>query len=623
MRRAALVIALLLPFALAGCGCDTDPDDVVVDTDEDDDGFDGTDHGGDDCDDDDPDIHPGADETCNGLDDDCDGLVDEDEDGVEDGICPPEDADGDGYPDGEDCDDSDPDVHPGADEECNGIDDDCDGVVDEDTDLDGDGISDCADGDGDGWSGDQGDCDDTNAAISPDANEACNGIDDDCDGVIDEGYDIDGDGVADCFDDCPVYVDIANADAVQDGTFGAPFAAIQDGMDTAAAAGCRYVDVHPGTYFETIDFSGWDLEVVAVGGRTLTTIDAEGTGTVVTANSGEPDTALLQGFTITGGSAENGGGLDLGSADLGGALHVLSNEIMGNEAVNDGVQGGFGGGIRMLFSDSVIEDNLIHDNDASLDGPEEGCDGGGIAAVFGAPEIIDNQITGNVAGDGGGIWLAKSDALVVNNLVAGNVARDQGGDGDHDGGQGGGINLQVATDDTLVANNVIADNEADAIGGGLVVFEFNADFGNGAVINNTIVFNSLGAADAVGAGLAIWINVAPDVRNNLVAFNDGDGVHTHATALATPSGEAVAYGYNDVFGNDVAWSGAVDAAPATCFAADPLFAAASDDGDHSNDDFNLGAGSAAVDGGDPDGAFDDVDGSRSDVGAYGGPDGDW
>ena len=49
---------------------------------------------------------------------------------------PVDDADGDGFDATEDCDDADPDVFPGADERCNGVDDDCDGEVDEDDAVD-------------------------------------------------------------------------------------------------------------------------------------------------------------------------------------------------------------------------------------------------------------------------------------------------------------------------------------------------------------------------------------------------------------------------------------------------------------------------------------------------------
>jgi hypothetical protein len=88
-----------------------------------------------DCDDTNPAINPGAAEVCdNGLDDDCDGAIDFMD--VDCMTCT--DADGDGYPyEGgpcgtQDCDDTNPDVHPGAMEVCgNGIDDDCDGLTDD------------------------------------------------------------------------------------------------------------------------------------------------------------------------------------------------------------------------------------------------------------------------------------------------------------------------------------------------------------------------------------------------------------------------------------------------------------------------------------------------------------
>jgi hypothetical protein len=104
------------------------------------------------------------------------------------------DADGDGHPAAEDCDDADPAVHPGAEEVCDGQDNNCVDGVDEGLGswwyVDGDG-----DGYGDessavleceaptGWIGLGGDCNDSNSLVHPDRPETCSdGIDADCDG---------------------------------------------------------------------------------------------------------------------------------------------------------------------------------------------------------------------------------------------------------------------------------------------------------------------------------------------------------------------------------------------------------------------------------------------------------
>lgn len=57
------------------------------------------------------------------------------------------------------------------------------------------------DNDGDGWTEENGDCDDTDSSLYPGNDEECDGIDNNCNGVVDEGFgDGDGDGIADCMD---------------------------------------------------------------------------------------------------------------------------------------------------------------------------------------------------------------------------------------------------------------------------------------------------------------------------------------------------------------------------------------------------------------------------------------
>ena len=137
-----------------------------------------------DCDDTNPFVHPGEPEHCDGLDNDCDGNV------------PATEADGDGDTwriCAGDCDDGDPDRYPAAPEICNGQDDDCDGNLPPDE----------TDGDGDGYALCQNDCDDTNAFTYPGAAERCDGLDNDCDGnvPVDE-TDLDEDGYLGCATDC-------------------------------------------------------------------------------------------------------------------------------------------------------------------------------------------------------------------------------------------------------------------------------------------------------------------------------------------------------------------------------------------------------------------------------------
>jgi len=125
------------------------------------------------------------------------------------------DQDSDGYFEYEDCDDLNADVYPGASEICDGFDNDCNGMADDglprntfyfDNDNDNFGnpaisIDTCLTTPPMGYVADNTDCDDSKFTVNASVVEICNGIDDNCDGMIDEGLtvtsyyiDLDGDG---------------------------------------------------------------------------------------------------------------------------------------------------------------------------------------------------------------------------------------------------------------------------------------------------------------------------------------------------------------------------------------------------------------------------------------------
>jgi len=178
-----------------------------------------------DCDDAEAAAYPGAPEDCDGIDNDCDGLIDdEDPDVLAPLYYPDADEDGAGsaatpgalsctplpgfVTSATDCNDADPTIHPTAVEACpDGIDNDCDGLIDaDDPDYSDQGVELWFDQDGDGIGTDSLsliacstdvlvgyvspslgiDCDDNNPTISPLEVEVCDGVDNDCDGQVDE-----------------------------------------------------------------------------------------------------------------------------------------------------------------------------------------------------------------------------------------------------------------------------------------------------------------------------------------------------------------------------------------------------------------------------------------------------
>ncbi len=244
----------------------------------------GTVVGGDDCDDGDDTVFPGAPELCDGQLNDCDGSIGSDElDGDGDGyaVCS---LDGGGWDGGgtvvggDDCDDGDDTVFPGAPELCDGQLNDCDGSIGSDeVDGDGDGYAVCS-LDGGGWDGSGtvvggDDCLDSDATVYPGATELCDGQDNDCDGSL-PVVEVDGD--VDGFVDCTVDGGGWDASAISGGedcddgddTVYPGAVELCDGQDNDCDGGLPAVEVDgdvDGFVDCAVDGGGWDGSAITGG----------------------------------------------------------------------------------------------------------------------------------------------------------------------------------------------------------------------------------------------------------------------------------------------------------------------------------------------------------------------
>lgn len=153
---------------------------------------------------------------------------------------------------------------------------------------------------------------------------------------------------------------------------------------------------------------------------------------------------------------------------------------------------------------------------------------------------------------------------------------------------GGG--LFASRSQVTVSNNIFRDNRSENFGAGILLVESEV-----LVINNTIFRNE---CINFGGGLVVSDPVSSDIQNNIFYQNTATGGDPRIALFSGDSSNFTPQ-YNFLpLGN-----------------MDPLF--------FSSDNLHLAPTSPAIDKGNPDAAFNDVDLSRNDQGAYGGPLGNW
>ena len=562
-----------------------------------------------DCDDGNADRYPGAPELCNGVDDDCNDQVPSDED----------DNDGDGWRVCEDdCDDDNNARNPGEVEICDGIDNDCDGINADYDDNDGDGLSIC-----------DGDCDDTEGQVSPDLAEICDdGLDNDCDGEIDnidedeDGHSLCGDA-PDCDDaDAGSYPIVVATDGSSDGdgTEADPYDEIADAIANLDGV-CNTVYIQPGTYeFPLLTWTSGDLHIEGLGAPSDVVLQATKDSRHANITGGD---VTFRDLTLTEGSAtEDGGSISVSNADL-----TLSNAtLLNNSSGNDGGAVSVSSGTLTLRRSPIFEGNVAQD------------DGGAI--LLDASTLDDTSGTeyiGNSGQKGGAIYMVGGSAEITDAIFRSNVGTNEGG----------AIAATGTPGSFVVERNQFLLNDAVVDGGALALRDFDAPAGT--FRNNRVQDNTSGAR---GGGLAIvGAEGAIQVHNNtftgntavddggavaVAVTNNGDGIQVVSTVMHSNDGLSALYmtpglgsqiQYNIGFGTNsgLHFGGGLDDGggtpvdPTNLDDVNPSLVAYSADGNPDNDDLALGGGSPAIDAGPDVALFDDLDGSRNDLGYTGGP----
>ncbi|MBM4389728.1 MAG: hypothetical protein FJ090_01290 [Deltaproteobacteria bacterium] len=469
-------------------------------------------------------------------------------------------------------------------------------------DIDGDGVPDSADTAYDTGPWDTadtaGDCVPTGVE---DGN--CDGVDDDCDGLVDGGHRVPED-----------YATIAEALRRDDtvlvclaaGTHEGPVSIGGPAVIQGAGEGLSIVE---GGGPVVLMFGGGELRDLTVTGG------AAEIGAGVRVDGGDNRLSRVR---ISGNQCVEGGSFCLGAglAVMGGSLAVESVTIDGNTgaAASTGSVLGLGayvGGGTVTGTGLAVMENTL-----AVDGEVDEIDVfGGALAVTGLGRVVlsdssfsSTTVTGAASAWGAGVYVELSNLDFTRAWISGNVAECAGG-------EGGGLFASSAA--VTLSNVAVVQNElactGTASGGGLGL--------TGASVvelqQSVIAANVLSGHVARGGGVYLDEGDTLSLVNSVLYANELLGTVSEGSAAAGAGSWTVSY--TDLYANlpfDSVISGLAEPDD-TSLSVDPLFAGVPP----AEWDLRLATGSPLIDAGAPECV--DVDGTRCDLGVFGGPNGSW
>jgi len=284
--------------------------------------------------------------------------------------------------------------------------------------------------------------------------------------------------------------------------------------------------VGPGTYEESgLSYGGKAVVLMSTHGAERTVIEGEGKQ-IMRFTSGEGRDSVLDGFTLTHGSAPFGGALYIeGSSPTLSNCNMRENSAMGSSESN----GASGGAVFMFESSVIFEHCSFTENRAGVSTQYDvSPTGGAIGIMYSNPEIINCSFTRNMSGSlfstgfgaGGGIRMYASEALIEDCSFVENSVNDV------TNGEGGAIHAYSSL--VLLYNSVFYKNEAGD-GGAAYLFLSQSLIKNSSFVRNLAITAETNGRGNGGGLLIYGDSVNPEIQNCRLsenkASNYGGGIH--------------------------------------------------------------------------------------------------